>query len=90
MFKQIYEAYDHLSEGDGFTIEDSKKGQRIMNQIRKQFKHWKPSRKNRRAFRQLFENEIERVEENFDEDSKMYKFFHKWLNGGGNKEMAQM
>jgi len=44
MFKQIYEAYDNLSEGDGFTKKDSRKGQRIMETIRKQYKHWRPSR----------------------------------------------
>lgn len=73
-FKQIYEAYDNLSEGEGFTKKDSRKGQRIMNAIRKQYKHWKPSRKNRRAFSEMLDNEIERVEEHFGEDSKMYKF----------------
>jgi hypothetical protein len=89
-FKQIYEAYDNLSEGDGFTKKDSRKGQRIMNAIRKQYKHWKPSRKNRRAFSEMLDNEIERVEEHFDEDSKMYKFMQKWLNGNGNEEMKAM
>lgn len=78
-WKRAYAAYDALSKGDGFTKDDAKKADRIMNAIRKWLINWRPTPEQRKAFMPVWKAEMKRWD-SLDEDSKAYKMTQKWLN----------
>jgi len=87
-FKRMYDVYDGMSEGDGFSKKDARRGGKIMNQVRRKVKNWKPQKENLQRFRKLFKAENELYDE-MDDDSQTYKTWQKWLRGN-DKPLREM
>lgn len=85
-FMQVFNAYDSLSEGDGFTKTDSWIAQGIMDKLRDHRisdreidKYW--------ALAELYW--YDHIEE-LDDDSKVKKAFNAWLQNGYTDEQNKM
>ena len=89
-FKKIYDAYNKLSpDVDGFTKEDAKTAQKIMNKIRHKIHKWMPSKEMFKEFKPLFTAEEARYED-LDDDSKIKKFWQRYRNGRAHKDIHEM
>lgn len=67
--KKAYNAYNSLSEGNGFTKKDAKDADKIIEGIKRYLVNWKPTEEQRKAFRPVWKEEMRRYHD-LDEDSK--------------------
>lgn len=79
-FKRAYDAYNALSEGDGFTKADARKADEIVERIRRELTRWKPTEAQKEAMRPVWEQEMQRFED-LPEDGELHDFAVAWLNG---------
>jgi hypothetical protein len=84
-----YKLYNGLSDGEGFTKKDARTADRAIEHIRRKIVNWHPTEAQRKALRPVWKKELERID-NYDEDSKQYKFAMRWLNHRADDEMRKM
>jgi hypothetical protein len=88
-FKRAYDVYNALGDGEGFTKDEAKKADKIIERIRRKVTHWKPTKEQMKTFRPIWEHELEKWDE-LPEDSKAAEFIEKWLNYRAEREMKQV
>jgi hypothetical protein len=83
-FKNIYKAYNGLSDGEGFTKADAKRADHIMKRLRDDI-----SEETLKEFRPIFRAEAKKYE-NMPRGAPMKKFWNKYMKNGARKDIKQM